>query len=29
MFVTLMILVVYWPLSAITFPFSTAMDRSL
>lgn len=28
-FVTLMILVVYWPLSAITFPFSTAMDRSL
>ena len=28
-FVTLMILAVYWPLSAITFPFSTAMDRSL
>lgn len=29
MFAALMILVVYWPLSAITFPFSTAMDRSL
>jgi hypothetical protein len=28
-FISLMILVIYWPLSAITFPFSTAMDRSL
>jgi hypothetical protein len=29
MFVALLILAVYWPLSAITFPFSTAMDRQL
>lgn len=29
MLVSLLILVLYWPLSAITFPFSTAMDRSL
>lgn len=29
LFASLLILVVYWPLSAITFPFSTAMDRSL
>ena len=25
----LLILVIYWPLSAITYPFNTAMDRGL
>jgi hypothetical protein len=25
----LMILVIYWPLSVITYPFNTAMDRNL
>jgi hypothetical protein len=29
MLCSLLILVVYWPLSAITYPFNTAMDRHL
>jgi hypothetical protein len=28
-FVSFLILIIYWPLSTITFPFSAAMDRSL
>lgn len=29
MLVGLIILVIYWPLSVITYPFNTAMDRNL
>ncbi len=29
MVLSLLILLIYWPISLITFPFSTAIDRSL
>ena len=29
MLISLLVLVFYWPLSAITYPFNTAMERNL